>query len=85
MHNAGVLFSVCVTICVAREKRNLRRPVVQPWPDSCSDKQVTSFPGEKARQQWEGDEEDSVPLHSYQFSALIRLDWITGMSQVGTV
>lgn len=43
------------------------------------------FRGEKARQQWEGDEEDSVPLHSYQFSALIRLDWRTGMSQVGTV
>lgn len=25
------------------------------------------------------------PLHSYQLSRLMRLDWITGINQVGTV
>lgn len=51
-------------------------PAVSPWPDSCSDKQVTSFPG---------GEEGSVLFYSYQLSRLMRLDWTIGINLVGTV
>lgn len=80
----GVCERVCERererICVYDTKQNWSGPAVYPWPDSCSNKQVTSFPGEKKRQQWEGEEEGSVPLHSYQLSRLMRLDWTIGIN-----
>lgn len=76
--------SACVRVyeLVLRSKTNWCSPAVSPWPDSCSDKQVTSFPGgETGRERWKS----SVPFYSYQLSRLMRLDWTIGINQVGTV
>lgn len=40
---------VCVYELVLRSETNWCGPAVSPWPDSCSDKQVTSSPGGRDR------------------------------------